>query len=267
MLLELKDVTVPTFDKKHIIVEDIYFGVKEGSIHAIIGPNGSGKSSLAYAIMGLPSYEVSKGKIFFNGKDITDLGVTERAKLGITLAWQEPARIDGLSVLKYLSLGMKDKSNIKEQAVEALKIVNLSPDRYIDRRIDESLSGGERKRIELAATIAMRPKLVMLDEPDSGLDMIVIEDFLNIFNKIRKLDMTILLITHREDIGMVADYGTLLWQGKSMITDKFPEVMLRFCAKAGLKEFCKRTLFQDDNACFGEDYIDRIFREEEEGRS
>jgi Fe-S cluster assembly ATP-binding protein len=265
MLLELKDVTVPTFDKKHIIVEDISFGVKEGSIHAIIGPNGSGKSSLAYAIMGLPSYEISKGKIFFEGKDITDLGVTERAKLGITLAWQEPARIDGLSVLKYLSLGMKDKSKTNEQAVEALKIVNLDPDRYIERRIDESLSGGERKRIELAATIAMRPKLVMLDEPDSGLDMIVIEDFLNIFNKIRKLDMTILLITHREDIGMVADYGTLLWQGKSMITDKFPEVMLRFCAKAGLKEFCKRTLFQDDNACFGEDYIDKIF--EEEGRS
>ncbi len=264
MLLELKDVTVPTFDKKHIIIEDISFGVIEGSIHAIIGPNGSGKSSLAYAIMGLPNYELSKGKILFNGEDITDLGVTERAKLGITLAWQEPARIDGLSVLKYLSLGIKNKSNIKEQAVEALNIVNLNPNKYLNRRIDETLSGGERKRIELAATIAMRPKLIMLDEPDSGLDMIVIEDFLHIFNKIRKLNMTILLITHREDIGMVADYGTLLWQGKSLITDKFPEVMLHFCAKAGLKDFCKRTLFQNDNACFGEDYIDKIFREEGE---
>ncbi|TXT66912.1 MAG: hypothetical protein BAJALOKI1v1_240008 [Promethearchaeota archaeon] len=262
MLLELKNVTVPTFDREHIIVEDISFGVKEGSIHAIIGPNGSGKSSLAYAIMGLHTYQLSQGKIFFEGKNITELGVTERAQLGITLAWQEPARIDGLSVLKYLSLGMKDKANIKEQAIDALKTVNLDPEKYINRYIDESLSGGERKRIELAATIAMRPKLIILDEPDSGLDMIVIEDFLNIFNKIRKLKMTILLITHREDIGMVADYGTLLWQGKALITDEFAEVMLRFCAKAGLKEFCKRTLFQNEKTCFGEDYIDKIFEEE-----
>jgi Fe-S cluster assembly ATP-binding protein len=263
MLLELQNVTIPTFDKKHIICEDVSFSVREKSIHAIIGPNGSGKSTLAYAIMGLSTYSLSEGKILFNGKDITNLGVTERAKLGITLAWQEPARIDGLSVLKYLSLGMKDKTNLREKAIEAMEIVNLNPERYIDRKIDESLSGGERKRIELAATIAMRPKLVMLDEPDSGLDMIVIEDFLNIFNKIKELDMTILLITHREDIGMVADYGTLLWQGNALITDEFPEVMLRYCAKAGLKEFCKRTLFQDEaTACFGEDYIDKIFEEE-----
>jgi hypothetical protein len=74
--------------------------------------------------------------------------------------------------------------------------------------------------------------------------------------------MTILLITHREDIGMVADRGTLVWQGMSLITDKFAEVMLRYCAKAGLKEFCKRTLFEDTEKCFDEDYIDKIFAEE-----
>ncbi|MEJ2248613.1 MAG: ATP-binding cassette domain-containing protein, partial [Candidatus Lokiarchaeota archaeon] len=143
-----------------------------------------------------------------------------------------------------------------------LKIVNLNPNQYMNREIDESLSGGERKRIELAATIAMRPKLVILDEPDAGLDMIVIEDFLNIFNKVKELKMTILLITHREDIGMVADYGTLVWEGKSLITDKFGEVMLRYCAKAGLKEFCKRTLFENSDVCFDEEYIEKIFREE-----
>jgi len=263
MLLELKNVTIPTFDQKCLIVNDVSFGVKEKSIHAVIGPNGSGKSTLAYSIMGLSTYKISKGKIFFDGQDITDLNVTERAKLGITLAWQEPARIDGLSVLKYLSLGMRDKTNIKEQAIEALKTVNMKPEKYLDRFIDESLSGGERKRIELAATIAMRPRLIILDEPTAGLDLIVIEDFLNIFNKIRALDMTILLITHREDIGMIADYGTLLWGGDDILTDNFAEVMLRYCAKAGLKAYCKRTLFQGDNACFGEDYIDKIFQEEQ----
>jgi Fe-S cluster assembly ATP-binding protein len=262
MLLELENVTIPTFDQRCVIVNNVSFGVKEGSIHAIIGPNGSGKSTLAYTIMGLNSYKISNGKILFAGQDITNASITERAKLGITLAWQEPARIDGLTVKKYLSLGIKDGANIKERISEALKIVNLEPERYLNRNIDESLSGGERKRIELAATIAMRPRLIILDEPDSGLDMIVVEDFLNIFNNIKKLDMTILLITHREDIGMVADYGTLLWRGDALMTDEFPKVMLKYCAKAGLKEFCKRTLFKNGGKCFDDDYIDKIFREE-----
>ena len=262
MILEVKDLTIPTMDQKCVIVNKVSFDVKEGSIHAIIGPNGSGKSTLAYTIMGLENYKTSGGKIYFEGIDITDMSITERAKLGITLAWQEPARIDGLSVYKYVSLGIKDKADLKDKVIEALKIVNLEPERYLNRTIDESLSGGERKRVELAATIAMRPKLIILDEPDSGLDFIVIEDFMNIFEKIKKLDMTILLITHREDIGMVADYGTLIWRGDSLLTDVFPNVMLRYCAKAGLKEFCKRKLFQQKGFCFDEDYIDRIFEEE-----
>jgi Fe-S cluster assembly ATP-binding protein len=262
LLLELKELTIPTLDQKRVIVNEVSFGIKEGSIHAIIGPNGSGKSSLAYAIMGLGDYKLSKGNIFFEGIDISNLTITERAKLGITLAWQEPARIDGLSVFKYISLGLKDTTNIKEKVIEALQIVNLEPERYFNRKIDESLSGGERKRVELAAAIAMKPRLIILDEPDSGLDFIVLEDFMNIFEKVKKLNMTILLITHREDIGMVADYGTLLWRGDHIITDVFPKVMLRYCAKAGLKEFCKRTLFKNGAVCFDEEYIDRIFKEE-----
>jgi Fe-S cluster assembly ATP-binding protein len=168
MLLELKDITIPTSDNKCTIVNQISFGVKEGSIHAIIGPNGSGKSTLAYTIMGLENYRPCQGRIYFDGKDITDLNLTERAKLGITLAWQEPARIDGLSVLKYISLGINNKAEVKERIIESLKIVNLNPEQYLNRYIDETLSGGERKRIELAATIAMRPRLIILDEPDSG---------------------------------------------------------------------------------------------------
>ncbi|NVM36802.1 MAG: ATP-binding cassette domain-containing protein [Candidatus Lokiarchaeota archaeon] len=263
MILEVKDLTVPTIDQKCLIVNKVSFGVNEGSIHAIIGPNGSGKSTLAYTIMGLNNYKPSGGKIYFDGIDITDMNITERAKLGITLAWQEPARIDGLSIPKYISLGINDKANIKDIIREALDIVNLEPERYMNRTIDESLSGGERKRVELAAAIAMRPRLIILDEPDSGLDFIVIEDFLNIFEKIKELNMTILLITHREDIGTVADYGTLIWRGDSLLTDVFPKVMLKYCAKAGLKEFCKRKLFSGKEVCFDEDYIDKIFREEQ----
>ncbi|MFX1241260.1 MAG: ATP-binding cassette domain-containing protein [Promethearchaeota archaeon] len=263
MILEVKDLTIPTPDQDCVIINKVSFGVKEGSIHAIIGPNGSGKSTLAYTIMGLGNYKPSEGEIIFDGVNITNMNITERAMLGITLAWQEPARIEGLSIPKYISLGIKDKKNIKEQIIETLKIVNLEPERYMNRTIDETLSGGERKRVELAAAIAMKPRLIMLDEPDSGLDFIVIEDFLNIFGKIKELDMTILLITHREDIGMVADYGTLIWRGDAILTDVFPKVMLRYCAKAGLREFCERKLFNGEGACFDEDYIDRIFREEQ----
>ncbi len=263
MILEVKDLTLPTLDQKCVILNKVSFGVKEGSIHAIIGPNGSGKSTLAYTIMGLNNYKPAEGNIYFDGIDITNMSITERAKLGITLAWQEPARIDGLSIFKYISLGIKDKVKTKERIIEALEIVNLEPERYMNRTIDESLSGGERKRVELAAAIAMRPRLIMLDEPDSGLDFIVIEDFLNIFGKIKELNMTILLITHREDIGLVADYGTLIWRGDAILTDEFPKVMVKYCAKAGLKEFCKRKLFNGEIVCFDEDYIDRIFREEE----
>jgi Fe-S cluster assembly ATP-binding protein len=259
LLLELKNITIPTLDQKCVIVNNVSFGIKEGSIHAIIGPNGSGKSTLAYSIMGLSHYKPSLGKILFNTIDITEKSITERAKLGITLAWQEPARIEGLTVRKYISLGIKNKQDLEKKVRESLEIVNLPPDKYIDRFVDETLSGGERKRIELAAVVAMRPKLIILDEPDSGLDVIIVEDFLSIFNKIKQLDMTILLITHREDIGMVADYGTLMWYGDALITDEFPKVMLNYCKKAGLKEFCKRTLFKNGERCFSEDYIDKIF--------
>ena len=262
MLLELENVSIPTDDQKKMIIQDVSFGINEGSIHAIIGPNGSGKSTLAYAIMGIENYILSNGRIKFDGNDISQKTITERAKLGITLAWQEPARIDGLSVFQYVALGIKDKTNLKVKVSEALEIVNLEPNLYLNRDIDESLSGGERKRIELAASIAMKPRLIILDEPDSGLDVIIVEDFLNIFNRIKELDMTILLITHREDIGMVADYGTLLWRGTHLLTDEFPKVMLQYCKKAGLKEFCKRALFKNGSKCFDDDYIDRIFREE-----
>jgi len=262
LFLDIKDLTIKSFDGKRVILNKTSFGVKEGSIHAVIGPNGSGKSTLAYCIMGLDNYKPSAGKIYFDGIDVTEKSITERAKLGITLAWQEPARIEGLSVKKYISLGIKNKINLKQEVYDALKIVNLPPEKYINRYVDETLSGGERKRIELAAVVAMKPRLIILDEPDSGLDVIITEDFMNIINEIKKLDMTILLITHREEIGMVSDYGTLIWYGDTLITDNFPYVMLKYCKKAGLKEFCKRTLYKNGKGCFPEDYIDKIFSEE-----
>ncbi len=255
VLLSVKDISILSEDRQCNIVDTISFDVMEGSIHSIIGPNGAGKSTLGYAIMGV--YHPCSGKIFFEGEDITDLSITERAKRGITLAWQTPTRFDGLSVYDYIGVSVKDKNLIEQRVGEALEIVSLDPDIYLKRKVDANLSGGERKRIELAAVIAMRPKLVILDEAEAGMDLIVLESFMDIFNKIKELGMTILLITHREDIGMVSDNSTLIWDGKVLANGPFRDIMVLYCQKAGLKKICNRTLFNQFDEC-----IDKIIEEE-----
>lgn len=255
VLLSVKDISILSEDRQCNIVDTISFDVMEGSIHSIIGPNGAGKSTIGYAIMGI-SHPCS-GKIFFEGENISDLTITERAKRGITLAWQTPARFDGLSVYDYIGVGVKDKNLIEQRVGEALEIVNLNPDIYLKRKVDANLSGGERKRIELASVIAMRPKLVILDEAEAGMDLIVLESFMDIFNKIKELGMTILIITHREDIGMVSDNSTLIWDGKVLANGSFRDIMVLYCQKAGLKKICSRTLFNQFDEC-----VDKIIEEE-----
>ncbi|MFA0747101.1 MAG: hypothetical protein EORIYHIE_000970 [Candidatus Fervidibacter sp.] len=158
------------------ILKQVNLTVRRGEIHGIIGLNGAGKSSLAYTIMGCFDYRPDEGRILFEGKDITQLSITERARLGITLAWQEPARFEGLRVSTYLSLGMPQPD--RARIMEALEAVALPPSAYMHRFVDQTLSGGERKRIELAAVYAMRPKLAILDEPDSGVDLLSLDDIL-----------------------------------------------------------------------------------------
>ena len=198
------------------ILHGVNLEINAGEIHTIIGPNGSGKSTLAYVLMGCRGYEPADGKIIFNNTDITNLSITERAKLGITLAWQEPARFEGLTVNDYLSLGKKngvnDAKDVKEDVKDALRMVNLNPDRYLNRFIDQRLSGGERKRIEIASIVTMKPKLAILDEPDSGIDFVSLDDLLDVMIKLKK-DTTILLITHREEVAAISDRATLLCDG------------------------------------------------------
>ena len=188
------------------ILHGINLEVKKGEIHAILGPNGAGKSTLVYILMGCKGYKPTDGKITFNNTDITNLSITERAKLGITLAWQEPARFEGLTVEDYLSIGKKN--NVKD----ALEMVNLNPNKYLNRFIDQTLSGGERKRIELASILTMKPKLAILDEPDSGIDFVSLDELLDVMIKLKK-DTTILLITHREEVAAISDRATLFCDG------------------------------------------------------
>ncbi|SHE54607.1 Iron-regulated ABC transporter ATPase subunit SufC [Marinitoga hydrogenitolerans DSM 16785] len=210
-MLELKNISFKTGTRK--ILEDISYKFEDGKIYAVLGNNGVGKSTLARIIMGLNGY-IGKhgGQIIFNGKDITNLNITERAKLRITMAWQEPVRYEGLGVREYLTLGKRINLSDSE-LIEILNLVGLNPF-YLHRKVDKTLSGGERKRIELASLIILKPRFAIFDEPDSGIDMmsnIMIE---RIFKIITSTGGTVLSITHREEIAEIADEAFLICSGK-----------------------------------------------------
>ena len=205
-MLVLKNIFYSVDNKD--ILEGLNLTVPDGEIYSIIGVNGTGKTTLAGIIMGLEGYKPNKGSIIFNGYNITDYSVTERAKLGITLAWQIPAFFEGVTVYEYLSL-----KNSKGKPEDYLDFVGLNPDKYLGRIIDESLSGGERKRIELASVLSVDPKLVILDEPDSGIDMASIDAIRNVIFSFKKAGASVLLITHNEEMASIGDVVSLLCEG------------------------------------------------------
>jgi len=193
------------------ILKDLSLSVKAGTIHSILGPNAAGKSSLAYTLLGCGGYVPQSGEIHFMEKDITDYPVSKRAKIGMTLAWQEPAKFEGLKVKDYIAVGLKDKNQTLVE--EALHYVLLDPKDYLNRVVDKTLSGGERKRIELASVFAMKPKLAILDEPDSGIDILALENIVGMIRELKKRGTTVLLITHREEVSGIADKTSLICSG------------------------------------------------------
>ena len=244
-ILEIKNLTVESEKAgvRKIILDKVSLSVEKNETHILIGPNGSGKSSLAYAIMGLHALKVVSGKIIFQGKEITSLPANKRAKMGIALAFQDPAYFEGVKVKDFLKVGNK---NLSEAALgEALTLVGLSPDKFLNREMDMTLSGGERKRIELASIIAMRPKLLVLDEPDAGLDVIIYREFYNILDNIKeKTGASILLITHREETGLSAGKATFLCGGQVIFSGGFRETMRRYCQAVERKKLCRK--YQDN---------------------
>lgn len=193
------------------ILRDVNLAVYPGQVHALLGLNGSGKSSLAYALMGCAGYKPDEGRIWFDGQDITHLPIQQRARLGLTLAWQEPARLEGLPVGKYVSLGMQEFN--RERALAALQAVAMPPRSYAVRSVDDTLSGGERKRVELAAVYAMRPRLAILDEPDSGIDALSLGDVGALIRQMARIGTSVLLITHRDEMADAADMASIMCLG------------------------------------------------------
>jgi Fe-S cluster assembly ATP-binding protein len=178
---------------------------------------------LAYVLMGCEGYIPSAGAVLYNGIDLLSLKIHERAKLGLTLAWQEPARFEGITVREYLSLG---KSDIDPEV--ALKCVGLEADRYLNRRVDKALSGGERHRIELASVLSIRPRLAILDEPGAGIDMLSINHIIDIIRALKDGGASVLLITHQEEITLVADRASQLCAGRVIFSGTPRETVEHF---------------------------------------
>jgi Fe-S cluster assembly ATP-binding protein len=193
------------------IINDFSLHVDRGEIHGILGENGTGKTTIANLIMGTNSYKPTAGKMTFEGEDITKLSVSQRAQKGITLAWQEPARVEGLTVRDYLRLSSRNGQ--ADQLEQYLLTVGLEPALYMERDIDATLSGGERKRIELASVLAMRPKLAILDEPDSGIDIVALPLLLNGIIEMNRQGSSVLLITHSERVTGIAQRVSILCAG------------------------------------------------------
>jgi Fe-S cluster assembly ATP-binding protein len=208
------------------ILNGLDLHVERGEIHGVLGENGTGKTTLAYIIMGVNGYRATSGTINFEGRDISELPVSQRAQMGISLAWQEPARIEGLTVHDYLSLsgGNPGLKRIRE----CLEAVGMDPERYLARDIDNTLSGGERKRIELASIIAMQPKLAILDEPDSGIDIVSLPIILEGMLELKRQGSSILMITHSEEMVAIADRVSVLCAGSILKTGAPAEMSIWF---------------------------------------
>ena len=206
-LLEIKDIIFETGDKK--VLDGLSLTIEASEIHALLGTNGTGKSTLAYLIMGCEGYKPVSGEIRFDGNIVNDLKIHERAHLGITMAWQEPVRFEGISVKDYITLKNKDVN-----PSHYLEMAGLHPELYLHRMVNRALSGGERKRIELASILAVHPRLAILDEPDSGIDMLSTQDIINVINAFKQNGSAVLLITHREEIALIADKASQICGGK-----------------------------------------------------
>lgn len=223
-MLKINDLHASVDDKS--ILKGINLEIKAGEVHAIMGPNGSGKSTLASVIAGKEDYEVTKGTIVFNDEDIEDLAPEERAHKGIFLSFQYPVEIPGVSVTNFMKTAINETRKAKGlddmPAKDMLKLIRekselLEIDRkFLSRSLNEGFSGGEKKRNEIFQMAMLEPKLAILDETDSGLDIDALRIVANGVNKLKSKDNAVLVITHYQRLldYIVPDFVHVLYKGR-----------------------------------------------------
>lgn len=228
-MLEIKNLSYRVEGENGLIdiLRDISLSVEDKKFIVVTGPNGGGKTSLARAIMGINP--ATSGKIIWNGEDITDLSVTERARRGISYGFQQPPRFKGMKVRDLLNVAAGEKIS-HDTACAYLTKVGLCARDYIDRDVDTSLSGGEVKRIEIATVLARKSGLMIFDEPEAGIDLWSFARLTETFQEIHdKKEATILIISHQERIIRLADEIVLVANGsvsaRGSVEEIYPKIM------------------------------------------
>ncbi len=214
-MLEIKNLTYTVTDEKTgkqvKILDDVSVTINERFV-AVTGPNGSGKSTLAKLIAGI--YKADSGQILLDGVDITNMNITERARAGISFAFQQPVRFKGITVKDMISMAAGEKISVAE-ACKYLSEVGLCAKEYVNREINESLSGGELKRIEIAMINARGTKFSVFDEPEAGIDLWSFNNLIKVFEKMHeRTHGNILIISHQERILDIADKIIVIANGK-----------------------------------------------------
>jgi Fe-S cluster assembly ATP-binding protein len=239
--LEIKNLHVAAGEKQ--ILKGVDLHVRSGEIHAMMGPNGSGKSTLANAIMGHPSFDVTEGQILFDGTDITDADPDERARAGLFMAFQYPVSVPGVTVTKYLRMVMNAHRQARGEAeislkdfrktVEAAMELTNVPREFTTRYLNEGFSGGEKKRMEILQLALQQPKIAVLDETDSGLDIDALNVVANGVNTVAKdSGMGVLIITHYQRILHIVepDRVSIMFDGR-IVKEGGPELVTELEAK------------------------------------
>ena len=243
-MLEIKNLSfnVDNEGQNKEIINDISFTIPDGKLIVITGPNGGGKSTLARLIAGLE--KPTSGKIIFNGEEIQDKSITERANMGIGFAFQQPVRFKGIQVLDLIRLAVGKNISMAD-ACEYLSRVGLCAKDYIDREVNSSLSGGELKRIEIATVLAKASKLSIFDEPEAGIDLWSFQNLIEVFKGMREniKDSSILIISHQERILNISDEVIVIKNGKIDKIGEKDEVLPNLLKTNVASKECRKSGF------------------------
>ena len=246
-MLEIKDLTfeVNADDVQKKIIKNLSLSVEEGKFVVITGPNGSGKSTLAKLIAGI--YTPNSGNIFFNGENITEKSITERANIGISFAFQQPVKFKGITVLDLIRMAAKKTVSVAE-ACSYLSEVGLCAKDYVNREVNASLSGGELKRIEIATVLARGTALSIFDEPEAGIDLWSFQNLIKVFEHMRETtNGSILIISHQERILEIADEIIVLADGKVSKRGTKEEILPELMKTADVSRSCSVLSEGDKN--------------------
>ncbi|CCZ03637.1 aBC transporter related [Eubacterium sp. CAG:603] len=238
-MLELKNISfdVPQGDGEKGILKNVSVKIDDKKFVAITGPNGGGKSTLAKIIAGI--YRPTEGQIIFDGQDITDMSITDRAKAGISFAFQQPVKFKGIKVKDLIKLASGNTLSVSS-ACDYLSEVGLCARDYINRDVDGSLSGGELKRIEIATIIARGTKLSVFDEPEAGIDLWSFKNLIDVFEKMHnEKDASIIIISHQERILNIADEILVLANGEIQAQGKKEDILPELLDGTGSCKFYK----------------------------